>query len=149
MLSNITSKPATVIYDDKATELVDSALLVQDLWVSLEDLTASTGWEVKPEGVCKDELCVQIPAASRGLVFDADADNQRFNLTGFARYLEQPCAHDAEHNLWVFGPRMSEWRNRLMSDTAPDFTLPNLEGKRYSLQDFRGGKIILAFWSSW
>lgn len=33
--------------------------------------------------------------------------------------------------------------------TAPDFTLHDLEGKEFSLSQFRGKKVILNFWASW
>ena len=32
---------------------------------------------------------------------------------------------------------------------SPDFTLPNLEGGKVSLKDFRGKLLMLNFWASW
>jgi DsbE subfamily thiol:disulfide oxidoreductase len=32
---------------------------------------------------------------------------------------------------------------------APDFTLPNLEGKKVALKDFRGKLLMVNFWASW
>ena len=33
--------------------------------------------------------------------------------------------------------------------SAPDFTLPNLEGKKIALKDFHGKLVLLNFWASW
>lgn len=32
---------------------------------------------------------------------------------------------------------------------APAFTLPDLEGKRVQLEDFRGQVLLLFFWATW
>ena len=37
----------------------------------------------------------------------------------------------------------------LESLEAPDFTLPDIEGKLHSLSDYRGKKVFLATWASW
>ncbi|MFC7370108.1 peroxiredoxin family protein [Fictibacillus iocasae] len=34
-------------------------------------------------------------------------------------------------------------------NTAPNFTLKNLEGQTVSLKDYRGKKVILNFWATW
>jgi cytochrome c-type biogenesis protein len=32
---------------------------------------------------------------------------------------------------------------------APDFTLPDANGKMHSLSDFKGKKVLLVTWASW
>src|SRR2546422_4228289 len=52
-----------VIYDGKATELATASPFAEskDLWVTLAELTRATGFAVKPQGVCREELCFPIP----------------------------------------------------------------------------------------
>jgi peroxiredoxin len=37
----------------------------------------------------------------------------------------------------------------MQSLRAPDFTLPDLEGRPHALFDYRGKKVFLVFWASW
>jgi peroxiredoxin len=37
----------------------------------------------------------------------------------------------------------------LSSLQAPDFKLPDINGKPHSLSDFRGKKVFLVTWASW
>lgn len=39
--------------------------------------------------------------------------------------------------------------NKLASISAPSFTLTDLEGKKVSLEEFRGKTVILDFWATW
>ena len=34
-------------------------------------------------------------------------------------------------------------------EKAPNFTLPDINGKQHSLADFKGKKILLITWASW
>jgi peroxiredoxin len=36
-----------------------------------------------------------------------------------------------------------------MTLEAPDFTLPDIDGKQHSLSDYRGKKVLLLSWASW
>jgi hypothetical protein len=118
----------------------------ENLWLSLEDLTAATGWERKPQGLCRGELCVPIPPDRKAAFISPD---DRFNLAEFARYLEQPVVHDDEADVWVFGEAASARRAALRSLDAPDFRLPDLDGTLHSLSDYRGKKVLLLSWASW
>ena len=70
-----------------------------------------------------------------------------FNLSEFARLLHQPVAREAE--TWYFGPRAEVQNAFVGSLTAPDFTLPDVNGKPHSLREFRGKKVLLITWASW
>jgi AhpC/TSA family len=138
---------STVIYDDVATELVAQPE-AGDLWIGSGDLCRATGFDLKPQGVCRGELCYPLPPPRRSELLRDQSGQSWFNLTGFARLLGQPVAHDAAHSAWYFGVRPDQ-RPQLASLEAPDFTLPDLDGKLHSLSDFRGKKVFLVTWASW
>ena len=140
-----------VIYDDAATELRTPSPFTQskDLWVTLAELTRATGFVVKPQGVCRSELCFPLPKQR-----EADFLGQRgkvtwFNLNEFARLVKQPVAHDEKLAAWCFGPRPETQNGYVATLEAPNFTLPDKSGKLHSLADFRGKKVLLITWASW
>ncbi len=136
---------ATVLYQGGEASVDEARPEAGELWLTLPELSAATGWELKPEGVCKDEICVPVPAARQAALIRADL----FNLTEFARMIEQSFAGDDTHGVWYFGPPGWEWKSRLASKDAPDFTLPDLAGTMHSLSELRGKKVFLLFWASW
>ena len=140
---------ATVLYQDRETP-VDGARVEDDsIWLRLPELTEVSGWELKPEGVCKGEICVPLSDARRSAFIRDEPAGTLFNVTEFARLIEQPVAHDEKHSVWYFGPAGWEWKSRLTSRQAPDFALPDLTGGLHTLSELRGKKIFLLFWASW
>ena len=138
----------TVIYDDVSTEINPANLEPGQLWVTTSDLTRSTGFAIKPQGVCRAELCFPLPKARKQEFVHKNAGKEWFNLLAFAQLVQQPVAHDEALSVWYFGLR-SDQRQTLASLQAPDFTLPDMNGKMHSLSDFRGKRVFLVTWASW
>lgn len=139
---------ATLIYDDVATEIATASEEAGQLWITAEDLKRATRFEVKPQGVCRDELCFPLPKARQQEFLRRQAGRAWFNISAFAALVRQPVAHDAALSTWYFGLRADQ-RQALNSLQAPDFTLPDMAGKQHSLKDFRGKKVLLVTWASW
>jgi AhpC/TSA family protein len=145
------SSKRTIIFDGKATEVStpSAAMPANDLWITAAELTRATGFEVKPQGVCRKELCFPLPSARKSEFLVKHGNVQWFNLSAFARLLRQPIAFDKALATWYFGPRPEVQNNYLASFQAPNFTLPDTEGKTHSLSDFRGKKVLIVTWASW
>jgi hypothetical protein len=139
---------ATVVYDDRPTEIASAREEVNQLWITTADLRRATRFEVKPQGVCRDELCFPLPKAKQQEFLRKETGGAWFNLTAFAALVRQPVAHDEALAVWYFGLR-GDQRQILSSLQAPDFKLPDINGKPHSLSDFRGKKVLLVTWASW
>jgi len=136
-----------IIYKDRVTHIDGANAEGDNLWVSATDLINASGWELKPEGACLGDVCVPIPPA-RETEFIRDGGHA-FNLAAFARHLGQPVVHDDKNGVWYFGEAAATRRASLASLEAPDFELPDLDGKMHRLSDYRGKKVLLAAWASW
>ena len=143
------ARPVTILYQGKTTSISTAVSTDDDVWLTLADLTASTGWEVKPEGICQDEICIMVPDLMMSSIVQEEGEESWFNLAGFARFLERPYVRDDTHNVWSFGSLSEDGRSQIGHLLAPDFTLPDLDGNMFSLSSFRGKKVFLACWASW
>ncbi len=139
--------PVTIIYGERPSSVANAAAEGENLWLSLEALRTTTGWELKPQGACLGDVCVPIPSGREGEF--VRAGGSQFNLATLARLLNQPVVHDDTHNVWFFGDAASTRSTALLSLQAPDFTLPDLDGRMHSLSDHRGKKVLLVSWASW
>ena len=127
--------------DAHATASVAVALDGPRLRVTAAALADATGWAVKPEGFCRDDVCVPT-----GDAVDADG---LVDVAAFARRLGRPLAIDTEERAISLGAAAADRSSALRSLDAPDFTLPDLTGKLHSLSQYRGKKILLATYASW
>jgi hypothetical protein len=138
---------ATILYNERPPYASAAEAEQDNLWMPVGQLQAATGWELRPEGACRGDVCVPIPRGREGeFLRERPA---RFNLAGLARLLGQPVVHDDAHSVWSFGESAADRSSAMRSLQAPDFTLPDLEGRPHSLSDYRGKKIFLVFWASW
>jgi len=107
-------------------------------------LESALGFVAKPEGLCKDEVCVPVRVGS-GLEVAAG----EFDAAALASALGRPIAIDAASGAVFIGAAAAERASGLQSLVAPDFTLPDLDGTPHSLSDYRGKKVVLAAYASW
>lgn len=139
----------TVLYDDR-TVTIDKTLADPDhLWVTPADLTRINGFVLKPEGACLKEICVPVnPNKDSDLLVTRDGQKW-FNISQLAKSLNQAVVMDRQQKVWSFGVIGSLRAKDLKSATAPDFALPDRQGKLVRLSDFRGKKVFLLSWASW
>jgi hypothetical protein len=101
------------------------------------------GWELKPEGLCRETTCVPVADPS------ALGDGETLDLEALAGALGRPFAGDAAEATAVLGVGALDRAGALASLAAPDFTLPDLSGKPHTLSDHRGKKVLLIVYASW
>src|SRR5438128_8233813 len=136
--------PTTVIFEDAVAPVAAEAR-GEDLWLAPPELQR-LGWTLKPEGLCRGPLCVPIPPARRAEFVRADG---AVNVAALARHRGQAVVHDEAGSVWVCGPAGEARDATRRSLVAPDFTLPDLDGRLHSLSQLRGRKLLLNSWASW
>ena len=136
---------ATVLYDDKAVILRaigrDPKQVKDALWVKRRDLPAINGFEVKPQGACRADICIPIPKEMlRG---------EYFSLTSFAKKIGQPVVADTDARVWSFGEIQALRGSFLEGRMAPDVTVPDRAGRPAHLSRLHGKKVLVVTWASW
>jgi len=141
---------ATVLLPGESVVVEAVRVEGENLWLDPPALARCGGWEVKPEGLCRGALCVPVPPGQAGqALLAADGARPRVNLAALARHMGQPVAASPEDGVWSIGEAAEDAADRLLSLEAPDFTLPDMDGKPHTLSTFRGRKVLLLAWASW
>jgi hypothetical protein len=99
------------------------------------DFEQRTGWAIKPEGACRDDVCVPLPPGP-------------FHFSSLAERLAMPLVHDETHGVWALGPSFAGGR-ALASAKLPDIELPDRNGDTFALRWLRGTKVFMIAWASW
>lgn len=105
--------------------------------ISARALEERTGWNLRPEGLCRADVCVPFSAV----------DGSAIPLGDLAAAMRMPLLVDGEHSLWCLGPPATG--KALDSAAAPDFVLPDVDGNEFRLSSLRGQKVFLVAWASW
>ena len=111
--------------------------------VEPDALSAAIGWTLKPEGLCRDDMCV--PVRDRSAI---EVGN-KVDLAVAATALDRPTLVDPDAGIVVLGQPNATRRAALQDRQAPDFTFADLGGVDRSLSDYAGKKRLLVAFSSW
>jgi hypothetical protein len=135
----------TVLFDGRATSLdrlgPESARAPGTLWVRKADLPRINGFELKPEGACRDDICIPVPPAM--------ARGDYFNLSAFAGRVGQRVVAEPAARVWSLGEIPVVRGAFLEKRSAPDFAVPDRKGRSVRLSQFRGKKVLVVTWASW
>ena len=101
------------------------------------------GWEIHDGLLCNDAMCIPL-ADERALVGDEGVD-----LRVLAGALDRPLALDVAEGAAFLGSSARERSRALAARHAPDFTLPDLDGRLHTLREHCGKKVLLVAWASW
>lgn len=135
----------TILTDRDILTTAEARPSGDDLWLPAAVAERATGWAHKPEGLCKDDVCVPPP---RGRETELVGDG-RVNVAALWRLLGKPVVRSDAGDVWVLGEGAAARAATLRSLEAPDFTLPDAAGRLHSLCGHRGRKVLLVTWASW
>ncbi len=122
-----------IVLSDAGETTVDAR---DGLWLTGSDAERAIGWTLKPEGMCRDDLCVPTPVREG-----------RVDVGAFWTSLGRPVVQAGD--VWALGAGAEQRNDALAGLMAPDFTLPDVDGVPHTLSALRGKKVFLCTWASW
>ena len=111
-------------------------MILDDLIVDRAAFETGTGWQIKPEGACKGEICIPLKA---------DPGNP-LDVSSLAEQMGLPLVAAPEQSLWALGPESIGGR-ALTTAEAPDLRLPDLNGQEFRLSSLKGQKVLVYAWA--
>ena len=131
----------TIIGDDVrrvAATVADGRVLVDPA-----SLPIALDWELKPEGLCRNDVCV--PVRERADLFVGE----QVDLALVAAALGRSSVVDTDARLVAVALPAEQRRQALDALVAPPVTLPDLDGNLHSFDEWHNDKKLLVAFSSW
>lgn len=121
---------------DEREVVVDAAADGDSIRIAADDVRNATGWELKPEGLCRGPVCVPVSWAASDSV----------DLHAFAQALHRALVVDTEGGVAALaGDPMSSGQRA----SIDELELPDLDGNAVRMSDSAGRKRLLIAWASW
>jgi hypothetical protein len=114
-------------------------MILDSLRVDFAEFERQTGWAIDPRGVCREDVCLPLPATATA--------GGRLDVAAVAEALHMPLVSEPDNGLWALGPPAGG--RALTSARAPDLVLPDANGQQFDLSSLRGTKVLLLAWASW
>ena len=135
----------TILSDDGSADVPAARTDGTGLWLKAHDIERATGWALKPEGLCRGDVCLPVPPEARAAhLRDGEAD-----VAALWRRMGRAVVESERRDIWVLGEAAGDRIAAMESLEAPDFALPGLDGRVHRLSDHRGEKVLLTTWASW
>jgi hypothetical protein len=131
------------IVDGPHVSQVEGEATATTVLLAPDALEAATGWDLRAEGLCRDDVCVPRRDGD-GLLVDG-----RVDLVAFAAVMRRPIAFDVGAGIAVLADAPDDHAAAFDARVAPSWTLPDLDGNPVSSADFVGRKKLLVAWASW
>ncbi|NJN50833.1 MAG: hypothetical protein HC809_02655 [Gammaproteobacteria bacterium] len=111
-------------------------MLLRSLKVTKKEFETNTGWQLKPEGACKGDVCIPLSQPAGDSV----------DVASIAKDMGMPLIEAKGHGLWALGPA-APGNRALTTAEAPDLRLPDLAGNEFRLSSLKGKKVLVYAWA--
>ena len=115
-------------------------MILDRLDPTAEEFASGTGWQLKPEGACRAEVCIPLPRNAR-------RDDGRVDVPVVAGALGMALVQSEAHRAWALGP--TSGGRALTTAVVPEITLPDRDGNPFRIGALKGTKVFLCAWASW
>tara|TARA_B100000686_G_C16775852_1_gene968412 strand:- start:1428 stop:1850 length:423 start_codon:yes stop_codon:yes gene_type:complete len=108
-----------------------------------DDVHKILGWELKPEGLCREETCIPVSNLPDSV------ESETVDLLTLTEVLEFSTVIDREAGFLAIDSFSSLRTSALLERKAPDICLPDLTGDKRFLSEWSDKKKLLVAFSTW